>query len=130
MVSVILILGIGAIVLGNVETGEWLASLWASYSAAILASLVLLPLIVWDMIRFSHRVVGPLIRLEREMQRLAEGESVRPLRFRENDYWHGLAKRFNGLRARHIELKHKARVVSERLNDRVGEPVVIPRYPV
>lgn len=93
--------------------GELFAGVWSQYSTPVVASFLLLPLVVWDMIKFSHRFVGPLIRLEGEMRRLANGESVRPLQFRKDDYWHGLADQFNALRTRHLQLEHQAKVTGD-----------------
>jgi methyl-accepting chemotaxis protein len=48
----------------------------------------------------SNRIVGPLFRLSREMKKAAEGEAVRPIAFRKNDYFNDLAKAFNKLLVR------------------------------
>ena len=112
------------------SAGELFRQLLTQYSLVIIASLIVLPLVAWDMIKFSHRVVGPLIRLEREMQKLADGKSVRPLVFREDDFWHPLAAEFNSLRKRHIQLDHHACVNPANEAATPGEPVVLTRYPV
>ena len=52
-------------------------------------------MIAIDTVRASHRFVGPLVRLENELRRLADGESVRPIQFRAGDQWHSLADQFN-----------------------------------
>ena len=75
--------------------GQLFGDIWKQYSVAVLASVFLLPFVVWDVIKFSHRVVGPLIRLEAEMRKFAEGGPGRPVRFRDDDYWHGLAEQYN-----------------------------------
>ena len=130
LVSVFLFLMIASILTQPSSIGEVFGGVWMSYSAAIFASLLMLPLVIMDMVRFSHRVVGPLIRLEREMQRLAEGKSVRPLQFREGDFWDGLAEQFNTLRMRHLQLGHQAYVNTRCDRKEVKEPVVLRRYPV
>jgi len=66
----------------------------------LIASLVLLPIFLRDMIRFSIRFVGPVVRLQNEVGRLADGEQVAPVKFRKHDYWHDLATQFNRLRDR------------------------------
>ena len=83
---------------GELEpAGQMFSKLWKQYSSAVLASVLLLPLVIWDVIKFSHRVAGPLKRLENEMDRLAAGQVIKPVMFREGDFHHSLAKRFNQL---------------------------------
>jgi len=62
---------------------------------AIISLLVLVPVMVWDMICFSHRLVGPLVRFRKTMQAIAEGEAVRPLKLREGDYLTEMRDDFN-----------------------------------
>ena len=71
--------------------------LWGYFSPAIVASVVVLPLFIFDILKLSHKIAGPLERLSAEMQKLADGESVEPLRFRDGDYWPELAEKFNEL---------------------------------
>lgn len=67
---------------------------------AMVASLVLLPLVLVDIVRMSNRFAGPLVRLRRSMQELAEGQPVEPLQFRRDDFWREVAEQFNALLAR------------------------------
>jgi hypothetical protein len=69
--------------------------LWFQYGPAVIGSLVLLPLIVFDMVRLSNRFVGPLLRLRRSLRALARGDEVAPLEFREGDFWREFADEFN-----------------------------------
>jgi methyl-accepting chemotaxis protein len=48
--------------------------------------LIVLPVLAWDAIRFSHRLVGPLIRFRKAAQDIARGEPVRPIKLRDGDY--------------------------------------------
>ncbi|MBN2022021.1 MAG: hypothetical protein JW809_04440 [Pirellulales bacterium] len=74
--------------------------MWFHYGPALIASLLLLPLVVADIIRLSNRFTGPMVRLRREMRALARGEQVEPLRFRDDDFWHEFAEEFNAVVAR------------------------------
>jgi len=56
---------------------------------------LLVPVMAWDAIRFSHRLVGPLVRFRRTMQEVAQGEPVRPIKLREGDYLLDLRDDFN-----------------------------------
>lgn len=63
----------------------------------ITGSLLLMPLVVWDMLRLSNRLVGPLQRLRASMQRLTAGEPVTLIQFRDGDFWKGYADDYNSL---------------------------------
>ena len=81
--SIMLFVAIGTAFSGNLQSaGDMFSKLWRQFSPAILASVFLLPLVIIDVIRKSHRFVGPLIRLQNEMQRLADGQDVAPVHFR------------------------------------------------
>lgn len=57
--------------------------------------LALVPVMAWDTIRMSHRLVGPLVRFRKSMQAIADGEAVRPIKLREDDYLTDMRDEFN-----------------------------------
>lgn len=65
------------------------------YSPALVCLVVLMPVMAYDAIRFSHRLVGPLVRFRRTMQAIANGEAVRPIKLREGDFLNELRDDFN-----------------------------------
>lgn len=71
-------------------------NLWYLAPVAV-ASLLLLPLLVREMLIDNNRITGPVRRLRGEIQKLRDGEVVSPLRLREGDHWSGLADDFNAL---------------------------------
>jgi len=71
--------------------------LWFFHGPAVIASFILLPLVVLDIVRLSNRFAGPMLRLRRSMRALARGEHVEPLEFRDADYWHEVAEEFNAV---------------------------------
>ena len=79
---------------------ETLGRLLTTYAPALLASLILLPMVLVDCNRFSNRFVGPLLRFRRNLRQLADGEAVKPIQFRDHDYWTDLAESYNDLLAR------------------------------
>ena len=81
-------------------SSEHFREMWRFYGPAVIASLLLLPIVVVDIIRMSNRFAGPLQRLRREMGRLARGEHAEPIFFRENDYWSEFAEDYNKILAR------------------------------
>ena len=69
-----------------------------SYLApGVIASTLLLPVFVFDMLRATNRIAGPVYRLRNELKKLASGQDVRELRFRDGDSFNGLAEDFNAL---------------------------------
>lgn len=77
--------------------GLIVADLLDNFAPALIASLILLPIVMVDIVRFSNTFVGPIYRLKSGMHHLAGGESVQPLSFRDGDYWPELAVSFNRL---------------------------------
>jgi hypothetical protein len=77
-----------------------LDDMWFFYGPALVASVLLLPLVIVDVIRLSNRFVGPVLRLRRAIRELARGEHVEPIEFRDADFWREFAEEFNALLAR------------------------------
>lgn len=65
------------------------------FAPAILASLFLMPLFIYDYLKTSNKVAGPIHRLQNEMKKLINGEEVGELEFRDGDHWSDLAHDFN-----------------------------------
>jgi hypothetical protein len=74
--------------------------MWFHYGPALIASFILLPMVMVDIIRFSNRFAGPMVRLRRSMQALGRGEHVDPIQFRGGDFWQEFAEAFNAVAAR------------------------------
>ena len=66
---------------------------------------ILAPVIAYDILRITNRFTGPVFRLRRELTRLAEGQEVQPMVFREDDYWREMSEIFNRIRDEMIELR-------------------------
>lgn len=85
----------------NVYTGpprrfvDLALDLYYRYAPALLASLVLLPIVLMDVARISNRFVGPVVRLRQGLREVAEGRPAITINFRDNDFWHDLAVDFN-----------------------------------
>ena len=63
--------------------------------AMTLAMLLLLPLFVYDSLKLSYRVVGPVKQMRRVLRELAEGKPFSPIKFRKGDYWPEMAEELN-----------------------------------
>ncbi len=51
--------------------------------------------IMLSMTLISHRIAGPLYRLSRHMQEIAEGKKISEIRFRQKDFFAEIAEIFN-----------------------------------
>src|SRR5262249_53175602 len=66
--------------------------------APLLYSLVLItPILLYDLLKFSHRIAGPLFRCRRAMQQMAEGKPVAEFKPRKRDLMRELFQAFNAL---------------------------------
>ncbi len=92
-----------------------LTELLKLYGPAAVASLLLLPLVTFDLLRVSNRFAGPTFRLRRALHDLARGKPVAAIRFREGDFWQEFADDFNTVAARAKEAKDLDSCPSDRV---------------
>jgi hypothetical protein len=78
---------------------ELFRTLWHNLGPALIGSLLLLPLVLMDCLRLSNRFAGPMVRLHRAMEQLANGEPVKPVKLRDGDFWLEFADNFNRVAA-------------------------------
>jgi methyl-accepting chemotaxis protein len=95
---------------------------WDQYWRVLAASLLLLPVIAIDCVRFANRFAGPVLRLKSALQRLAAGEQVEPIQFRSNDFWTELADSFNAVAQRAGRERLNARQTSADDESEANEP--------
>ncbi len=84
----------------ELTVGSLLYQSWLDFWPSLIASFIVFPVIVWDLLRLSHRFVGPMIRLRNALRDLADGKQVRPIAFRDGDFWCEFAAEFNRVAAR------------------------------
>jgi hypothetical protein len=63
----------------------------------LLALVMALPIIFYDLLKFSHRVAGPLYRCRKLMEQMAEGKPVPEFKARKHDLMRELFEAFNTL---------------------------------
>jgi hypothetical protein len=51
----------------------------------LIALLAVLPLFLYDMVKFSHRFAGPLYRFRKTLEAMAAGKPVQPVKIRKDD---------------------------------------------
>ncbi len=109
---------------------ELFANLWYQYAPALVVSLLVLPLILFDVVQISNRFVGPVYRLRHRMRQVARGERVDPIKFRQGDFWLEFADEFNAVAAlaqRGMQNSQSANAAETNvgLRDTVAEPAVV-----
>ena len=90
-----------------------LQNLWWTHGPFLLVVIFLLPVFIVDTIKISHRFAGPIFNLRRAMRNVGNGESPRPIKFRQNDFWQGLADEYNALLRRFAPSIDQEQAVTE-----------------
>jgi hypothetical protein len=101
LLTVTLMLMIWRILNGGLTSGGsgLLVEMWHHYAPVFVSTFLLLPIVVIDTVRLSNRFAGPMVRLRRGLRQLAQGETVQPIHFREQDFWREVAADFNTVAA-------------------------------
>jgi hypothetical protein len=87
------------------------------FSLLGLLMLTLMPAFFLDVVRFSNRFAGPIVRLRRFLRELGENGEVPPLKFRDDDFWMEIAKEFNVCRERIYRQKMEIDRLQALLNE-------------
>lgn len=95
-----------------VQLRQHLPSLFGTLVVALVSSLVVLPVLLYDLTKYTNRFAGPIYRLQRGMNDVAEGKFVAPMVFRDGDSWQDLADSFNRIVAR-LEVLEQRQSVDE-----------------
>ena len=73
--------------------GQLVFRFWPAY----LSMVCLLPFLLLDCLRVTHRIAGPLVRVRRQISKALTGEPVTPIKFRSDDPWRDFADEVNQL---------------------------------
>ena len=80
---------------------ENFAIFWGQSGPMLLALACLMPVFVRDTLTLTNRMAGPIHNLRETVKKLAAGEEdVRPLKFRDGDFWPDLPEMFNTMTER------------------------------
>ncbi len=66
----------------------------------LLALAAITPFVAFDLLKLTNRFAGPVYRVRVTLESLARGDTIRPVRFRDGDFWCELAPKINVLAAR------------------------------
>ena len=76
----------------------------------IVISVLVIPIVIWDNLRFSARIAGPITRVRKTIETINNGGKVRPVNLRKNDFCGPLADELNKL----IDTKSTAEPLDEK----------------
>lgn len=94
-----------------------MGSFWQQAGPFIVVLLAMLPIFVWDTIKLTNRIVGPMVRVRATLREVNSGQkSTAPLKFRDGDFWCDLAGEVNAL------VKRAQGSTSGASSDGSGEP--------
>ena len=96
----------------NMSLGSRLSAVASQYSFFILLMFALIPVFVFDTIKVSNRFAGPVLRLRNEMRRLADGQNVAEVKFRDDDFWRDLSDEFNRVSKTLQELRKEQETIT------------------
>lgn len=68
---------------------------WQRFIPFVIVSISLVPVFVWDAIKLSNRFAGPIVRVRHALAQIADGQSPKPIEFRNGDFWKSLAVDLN-----------------------------------
>ncbi len=74
--------------------------IWHDCRPILVATLLVLPMAIYDLLKLTQRFTGPVYRLQNQLNRLAQGEQIDPLSFRDGDFWKELAEPMNKIAER------------------------------
>ena len=73
------------------------SAFWGNTGPYLVALVCLLPIFVKDTLKLSHRIAGPICRLQTTIDSIANGKETPKLEFRKGDMWSDLPERFNAM---------------------------------
>lgn len=76
---------------------EHMGPVWQRFGPVYVCLFMLLPIILWDALRLSHRIAGPILRVRRQLVQMNSGQPYSELHFRGSDFWQEMADQVNSL---------------------------------
>jgi len=113
----------------DASAGDAMSTAFSNCLPFLITSAALLPVFLLDTLKLTSRFAGPALRLRAALSDAAHGLPVRPIQFRQDDFWQEMAESFNVLMERQNELASKSRQ-SEVAGVAKGEPKSSPGNPL
>jgi hypothetical protein len=72
----------------------YVAFFQVNYSILLCAA-VMAPVLLWDTLKLTHRIAGPIVRFKKALKQLSQGEQIPPIKLRDGDLMNELRDAFN-----------------------------------
>lgn len=123
--------GIGIAVTQYCDHTDWsfvehLTSWLGKVSPWLPSICLLLPLVIYDIVRTSHAFTGPISRVRQQLSKLMQNPNCTPLVLRQDDYLHEITAPLNSLQHQILSLHmalQKQREVIEELRNQKNAPI-------
>jgi hypothetical protein len=124
--------GIGIAVSQYCDQPHWtLAEHWQAWLAVagpwIPSTCLLLPLVLYDIIRTSHAFTGPIVRVRNQLTKLCQNPNCTPIVLRQDDYWHDLIGPVNTVQhhvlSLHMAIQKQREFIEELRSDNKADSV-------
>lgn len=109
---------------GFIGPNAFMASIVPMILVGLGAAILVLPVLLYDLVRVSHRFAGPLVRFKRHLREAADGGPMNRLNFRGEDFWPELAEAYNDLIDR---VERERAVFKAEMLDRVIQQEGVPK---
>lgn len=97
--------------------GEHISALFSQFGPWLPSFVLLLPLVIFDVVRLSNQFVGPIYRLKSHLNAITENANCRPMTFRDGDYWQDLVVPMNTLQLQILQLQAQIVLMRRRDNE-------------
>ena len=92
--------------------GEFFATFFVESRTLLVSMAVFCPLLIWDMMKYSHRIAGPLYRFRKAMEDHLAGEELQAVTLRDDDLLKEFQLTFNEFVA-HVQKQQSPEQPSE-----------------
>jgi hypothetical protein len=76
---------------------EFYAEFAAQHVTLLVLAVALFPVILWDMLKLTHQIAGPLVRFRNTLKKMASGDPVEKIQLRNGDLLIEFQEAFNEL---------------------------------
>lgn len=80
---------------GGMGFWQYYGKFFEANHTVLLCCVAVCPLLLWDTLRVTHRIAGPIVRFKKALKQLSRGEYVGPIQLREHDLMDDLKDAFN-----------------------------------
>lgn len=94
--------------------GEHFSALFTQFGPWLPSFVLMLPLVIFDIVRLSNQFVGPVYRLKSHLNAITENANCRPMTFRDGDYWQDLVVPINTLQLQLLQLQAQVVLLRQR----------------